>query len=62
MGAHFSLQCKPTADSVQVEITPEQAVTLPQPKDLQQNINVSQLITAQWGEGNKQKLLVQLAG
>lgn len=47
-------------DSVQVEITPEQVVTLPQPKDLQQNINVSQLITAQWGEGNKQKLLVQL--
>jgi len=47
-------------DSVQVEITPDQVVTLPQPKDLQQNINVSQLITAQWGEGNKQKLLVQL--
>lgn len=48
------------SDSVKVDITPEQAVTLPQPKDLQQKINVSQLITAQWGEGNKQKLLVQL--
>lgn len=44
----------------EVEITSGQVVTLPQPKDLQQNINVSQLITAQWGKGNKQKLLVQL--
>jgi len=46
--------------SVQVELAPQQFVDLPQPKDLQQSVNVSQLITAQWGDSNKQKLLVQL--
>ncbi|TEW54090.1 DUF3261 domain-containing protein [Psychromonas sp. RZ22] len=45
---------------VQVEITPGQFVNLPQPKELQQNVNVSQLITAQWGEANQQQMLTQL--
>ena len=47
-------------NTVQVEVTTEQFVDLPLPKQLQQDVNVSQLITAQWGEESKQKLLVQL--
>lgn len=49
-----------SSPSVQVELAPDKLVFLPQPKELQKNVNVSQLITAQWGENNKQKLLVQL--
>ncbi|MDA7746678.1 DUF3261 domain-containing protein [Psychromonas sp.] len=48
------------AKTIQVEISPGEFVDLPQPSALQQDINVSQLISAQWGEENKQKLLVQL--
>lgn len=46
--------------AVQVQVSTKQFVDLPQPRALQQTINVSQLITAQWGDANKQKLLVQL--
>jgi hypothetical protein len=56
----FQPSMQADTNHVQVEITPKQFVTLPQPEDLQQNINVSQLISAQWGEENKQQLLVQL--
>jgi len=45
---------------VLVEVTQGLFIALPQPSELKENINVSQLITAQWGESNKQKLLVQL--
>lgn len=59
-----SLQPITNVDSVnkqvQVEISSNQFVDLPLPEQLQQTLNVSQLITAQWGEGSKQKLLVQL--
>ncbi len=48
------------ADQVQVEITPGQFVDLPLPMQLQKEINVSQLISAQWAEENKRQLLVQL--
>lgn len=51
---------QPNVHSVQVEVGPGLLVDLPQPDQLQQNINVSQLITAQWGDKNKQQLLVQL--
>lgn len=51
---------QPQSHSVQVEIAPQQFVTLPSPAQLQQSINVSQLISAQWGEKKQQKLLVQL--
>lgn len=46
--------------AVQVEIAPSTFVNLPQPIELNENINVSQLITAQWGTESKHKLLVQL--
>ncbi len=49
-----------TSDAVQVEVTTGVFVNLPQPKQLQQTLNVSQLISAQWGETGQQKLLVQL--
>jgi len=51
---------QPGSHSVQVSVTPGQFIDLPQPRELQQHINVSQLITAQWGEENSNQLLVQL--
>ena len=59
-GCSLQPTMQPSSHSVQVQVSPELFVDLPQPKQLQQNINVSQLITAQWGEENKQQLLVQL--
>jgi len=50
----------PTYHPVQVEISESNFVSLPLPAQLQQNINVSQLISAQWAEETQQKLLVQL--
>ena len=50
----------PVKGLLQTEITTDQFVDLPLPSQLQQVINVSQLITAQWGEDNKQQLLMQL--
>ncbi len=54
---------QPQTHPVQVEVNPGIFVTLPKPAELGQDLNISQLITAQWGqeEGNKvQKLPVQL--
>lgn len=45
---------------VQVEIDNGIFVELPKPAQLQETINVSQLISAKWGEEKEQKLLVQL--
>jgi hypothetical protein len=50
----------PTSLPIQVEVATNHFVTLPLPSELQQDINVSQLISAQWGEEKQQKLLVQL--
>ena len=49
--------------SLQVEVTRGVFVVLPKPAQLQQELNVSQLITARWGNEDKaqqHKLLVQL--
>ncbi|WP_028864491.1 DUF3261 domain-containing protein [Psychromonas aquimarina] len=54
---------QPQTHPVQVEVNKDVFVTLPKPAELGERLNVSQLITAQWGhaEGNKeQKLPVQL--
>lgn len=51
---------QPNTHSVDVEVSPNRFVDLPQPSALQENVNVSQLITAQWGQGAQHKLLVQL--
>lgn len=51
---------QPINNAMQVEVTTAKFVDLPLPKQLQQDVNVSQLITVQWGEESKQKLLVQL--
>ncbi len=56
----LSPKMSPAMHSVQVEVSAKQRVDLPQPKALQQTINVSQLITAQWSDESKQTLLVQL--
>ena len=45
---------------VQVEVDKGIFVTLPMPEELGQTLNVSQLITAQWGDAKQQKLQVQL--
>jgi len=45
---------------LQVEVDQGVFVTLPTPRQLRQTLNVSQLITAQWGNNQQQKLLVQL--
>ena len=55
-----SNEVQPSSEALKVELTTGQFVDLPLPKQLQQNVNVSQLITAQWGEEKKQQLLVQL--
>lgn len=46
--------------SVQVEVSKGIFVALPTPAQLQQELNISQLITAQWASQQQQKLLVQL--
>lgn len=47
--------------NIQVEVSPEVWVDLPKPSELQQTLNVSQLISAQWAEQQQQqKLIVQL--
>ena len=51
---------QPRSPSVQVEVSKNNVVTLPQPAQLKQNVNVSQLISAQWGDQQQPKLLVQL--
>lgn len=51
---------QPTSHPIQVEVSKSNFVTLPQPAQLQQDINVSQLISAQWAQEKQQKLLVQL--
>ncbi len=51
---------QPQTHPVQVELAEKQFVNLPQPEQLGYELNVSQLLTAQWGEGKEQKLLVQL--
>ena len=51
---------QPTSHPIQVEVSENHFVTLPLPAELQQDINVSQLISAQWAEEKQQKLLVQL--
>ncbi|MFT6984727.1 MAG: hypothetical protein ACJAT7_000528 [Psychromonas sp.] len=50
----------PQTHPVQVEVDQGVFVTLPKPAQLGQTLNVSQLITAQWGDAKEQKLLVQL--
>lgn len=57
-----SLQPKmqPATHSIKAEIAPDTFVVLPQPIELKESINVSQLITAQWGNDSKHKLLIQL--
>lgn len=50
----------PTTIPVQVEVNKGVLVSLPKPAELGQTINVSQLITAQWGDNKQQKLLMQL--
>lgn len=51
---------QPSSQSIEVEVAQNHFVTLPSPDALQKNINVSQLISAQWAEEQQQKLLVQL--
>jgi hypothetical protein len=51
---------RPGTAPVQVEVQRGVFVNLPKPAELGQTLNVSQLITAQWGEEKQQKLLVQL--
>lgn len=50
----------PIQDAIQVEVSEKHFITLPLPAQLQQNVSVNQLISAQWGEEKQQKLLVQL--
>lgn len=51
---------QPVPNLVQVEVDKGVFVRLPQPIELGQELNVSQLLTAQWGENKEQKLLMQL--
>ena len=51
---------QPKTYPVLVEIDDAIFVSLPKPAELKQSLNVSQLITAQWGQGKQQKLQVQL--
>ncbi len=51
---------QPATHPVQVEVNKAVFVSLPKPAELGQTLNVSQLITAQWGKNKQQKLLVQL--
>jgi hypothetical protein len=51
---------QPGTAPVQVEVAKAVFVSLPKPAELQETLNVSQLISAQWGENKQQKLLVQL--
>lgn len=51
---------QPAKHLVQVEVDPNQFVQLPTPASFGQDINVSQLITAKWGEEAEQQMLVQL--
>lgn len=46
--------------NIQVEISDDIWVSLPKPAELQQTLHVSQLISAQWGQQQQQKLPVQL--
>ncbi|WP_354622780.1 DUF3261 domain-containing protein [Psychromonas sp. MME2] len=47
------------ADPLQVEVAKNTFVTLPTPAQLQRTLDISQLISAQWGE-QQQQLMVQL--
>lgn len=51
---------QPAKHSVAVEVDKDKFVVLPSPADFAETINVSQLISAQWGKQAQQKLLVQL--
>ena len=51
---------KPAVHPVQIEVAKGVFVHFPKPVELGSSINVSQLITAQWGEDKEQKLQVQL--
>ncbi|WP_372881581.1 DUF3261 domain-containing protein [Psychromonas sp.] len=46
--------------NIQVEVSNGVFVDLPKPVQLQQTLSVSQLISAQWGQKQQHKLLVQL--
>lgn len=51
---------QPNTQSVKVAVAEDQFVDLPEPAQLQQEVNVSQLISAQWQDNKTQRLLVQL--
>lgn len=51
---------QPKTSPIQIEVAAGQFIALPKPAELEQNLNISQLITAQWGDSKKQKMLVQL--
>lgn len=51
---------QPSIHPVQFEVNDSLFVNLPKPAELNQTLNVSQLITAQWGKNKQQKLMVQL--
>lgn len=51
---------QPATHPVQVEVNEGVFIRLPEPAELGHTLNVSQLISAQWGEGKQQKLMVQL--
>lgn len=51
---------QPAKHLVKVEVDTNQFVQLPTPASFAEEINVSQLITAKWGEESAQQMLVQL--
>lgn len=59
-GCAFNPPLKKQTIPVQVEVSKGFFVSLPTPAQLQHPLNVSQLISAQWGEQQQQQLLVQL--
>ena len=50
----------PATQSVQVELDKNKFVQLPKASEFGENVNVSQLISAKWGNASEQQLLVQL--